>query len=155
MKYLFLLLSITLFLFSSCSRDHKAKSLIKEYMHKNIIDFDSYKPVKYSILDTSWSVFSETERGKYLQDSLDKIEPKLIDTLFLDRIKAKSIKDLYYPLKTQYDKEDKLYNPVFNGWWVDHYYRVKNKVGLEELKDRTFFFDKDLTRIVRTWSSED
>jgi hypothetical protein len=150
MKKFILLFVITISLIS-CTKEHNAKTLIKDYLKSRITDFDSYRSVKFSELDSSWTTYGNTEEAKLLEDSMSNVRFKLIDTLISDNEILRKQKADYFRQKAKYDKGDNEFVPEFSGWNLRHDFRVKNDIGQDEMKEIIFFFNWQITEITDTW----
>lgn len=156
MKIILLLACIA---FAGCgakSNEEKAKELVQETLKAKLPDFNSYESISYGPLGNASQSFEETDGYKAAveavhtyQDSLataDKLLKENAATygkeklqLWQDSIKAinerKSVaKQAYLP--------EKLYK-------MKHAYKFKSKPGVETTNEEEYYFDQEVTKVVK------
>lgn len=151
--------------FTSCSStEERLEESIKSYVQSNWNDADTYEPISFSDLDTSFvcSECSEilkekTQNSSYL-DSSSKCSELTITFLNnsesdskIDSLKKR--RDYFMELYDKNSKEiDQKYkiakernnNVEIDGYAVTHKLRIKNKKGVLQVQEWRFFFNKDL-----------
>lgn len=60
MRKLVTILSIAGVMIASCSKEQKAKKLIKQHLSETMTNFNSYQPVSFSKLDSNMSFFDQS-----------------------------------------------------------------------------------------------
>ena len=66
-----ILLAVMAVCLIGCTKEQKSKSLIKDYLSKNLNDFKSYEPVEYSDIIPDSTNYREDEKYKQIKDSVD------------------------------------------------------------------------------------
>ena len=116
-----------------CSKENKAKSLIKESLSKSMNDYKSYEPVEYSKLDSSFSYYPGWDYSGYDTMSISSITHRIA----IDSIQASR------------------FIPKFNGYIMNHTFRGKNALGALVLNSYRFNFNKSVDSITRVTNIED
>lgn len=155
MKYLPLFI---IFYSMSCTEKSPTDRLqdeIKIHLSKTMHDFKSYEPVDYSKVDSTFTVYASTPRGKGLYDSLRRCTvlqerftenarsytytaPETAMKLLSDSKRYGQVGD---SLLAVINKEEKEYRGVFNGYKIVHSFRGKNMSGATVLSKKRFSFD--------------
>lgn len=152
--------------FSGCkqSPQERAEYIVRKQLEVSLHDFDSYENVQFGTLD---STFSQVEDFKEYQTSFSLA--KELNEKGIEKIEdAKRYSEFgLYQEQGRYAREgkqlldsamyhikkceelDSLFTPEFIGWQITHSFRANNASGNKIIVHRTFYFDKDLTRIVR------
>lgn len=165
--YRFLFVLFIAILLSSCnSPEDKAKSLIKQNLKESLHDWDSYESVKFGTMDSSFfSIYdnpnyigainryhslkkeykdSEAEFWIYKGESdwAKNGRQNSIDNNFrlLDSMK------LYSQIMIGIEEK---FKPDFNGWKMQHSYRSNNALGNKIISHYIYYFNKDITEIVK------
>lgn len=163
---------ITGLLLQSCtsSPEDRAKELIKNHLYETLNDDKSYESVSYGELDSIYtsikddsiyrrsnlqydifySLFQSNEKfyHEYKHDDyMVSYCDNLVDEMhiYLDSMK------FYAAIK---DSIEKSFNPEFKGYAITHRFRANNALGNKILSLYVFYFDKDITKIVRTVDSD-
>lgn len=171
MKKFFLLTILTTCLLGCSSREDKIKTLIKEYVKENLKEPSSYEPLSFSVLDSTFTSYFSTEEGKMLYDlgsyfgeyykKYDKFDslsfaafkkPHSFDKYLSLKDSAKYYRKKYEDAYMLYKENEKNFKGEFNGWRVTHKYRAKNGFGILDFENMEFFFDKEVTKIVKSGS---
>lgn len=160
---------------TSCgkSNEEKAQALLKDYMFKNLIDFQSYEPVE-TIIDTLYSTIYTNDEAILLSKKYDICElnhnhlrreisltKSYMDDLDLfDEYADLQIKSLdnniemwgyMIDIKNIADTLSKNHM----GWSIKHTYRCKNVGGNYTISTDIFWVDKDFKTVNHTWSESD
>ena len=141
----------------------KAQASVKAYLLRTLDDPDSYKPVSFSKVAKTYTVFEETRRYTELVNDTDMYHEKNIEIdhavlnvyssgigsedlkqQLIDGYKKKKAENRFAidSLKTIMEKERRAFEPVFSGYYVDHEFRAKNKFGGLVLTKWEFNFDE-------------
>ncbi len=167
MKKLLLFLFIIPLSFVACnmntSKESKAKKLIKEYLKTNMNDWDSYEPLEFSKLDSTFATVYDDDEYDKLYRLKSEYEDKAHDYCFKSnyrnyrkfnrleeecRLKAKEI-------EAQMDSMENNYIKPFNGWAMSHKFRALNGFGGKIIEVRIFKFNKNITKIEKVYDIED
>ena len=155
--------------FTSCSStEEKLQEAIKIYVQSNWNDADTYEPISFSDLDTSFVCSECSEILKEKTQNSSNIDSsseclKLIteilnssETLEQSKEKRDSLEKRRDYFMELYDKnskdldekykkaKEKNNNSEINGYAVTHKLRIKNKKGVSQVQEWRFFFDKNL-----------
>ena len=144
------------------SKESKAKKLIKEYLKTNMNDWDSYEPLEFSKLDSTFKFISSNEKYKHeiikcldvldsIYDASNKEEQDNYD-LYMEVIENRIQRDHAERIRNIGDKIDTMF--IFNGWRITHKFRNKNMYGAKVIETKTFFFNKNITRITSIYDDE-
>ena len=169
MKKISFLIAMALLLITCSSPEKKAQKAIKEELRLTLNDFKSYESVKFGTLDSlfsdvttspeyealntkreSWIKLADEEH-KSDQEEIEKalndgnthhvpiinefsLMPRCLDSAKVYSIKIQSVVESY--------------KPRFIGWSMTHLYRAKNLGGNYILANESFYFDKELTKVV-------
>lgn len=161
MKNIFIIILPLLLLTACNNNDKKARSTIQEYIKLHIDNYDSYEPVSFSKIDTSFQYYIGTPAQLQLSaltDSLDKESEKCALLLKTDSISIQEKKQAYDSLEKIQDiifalvdssmRAEKNFKPFMRGYYLEHTYRIKNKTGTTELKDEIFVLNKTLDSVI-------
>lgn len=152
--------------FIGCKRNpqKQAEYLIKKQLEVSLHDFSSYESVQFGSLDSTFSQVEDLEEfqeavllAKELKkQGLDKVDDaKRYGEYGLYREQAQYAREAAYLLDSAmfYIKKclemDSLFRPEFIGWQITHSFRANNASGNKIINHRIFYFDKDLTTIVK------
>lgn len=167
MKRIIVVIVAVAAIFTSCtSPEKKAQKLIKERLKETLHDYKSYEPVNFSGLDSNFTdVFSDTAYSNYADiviyysKSLDEYEEKA------DRYRGRSYFESEYSVALSMAKWcrdslihyleickeiEKDFVPEFIGWKMTHKFRANNGNGALRLGENRYYFDKDVTKVLRT-----
>lgn len=161
MKNIFIIILPLLLLLAACNNDKKAAATIREYMRQHSDNYNSYEPVSFSKLDTSFQYYIGTAAQLQLSaltDSFDKESEKYALLLKSDRIPMQEKRQVYQKLQVVQDtifalvdssmRAEKNFKPFMRGYYLEHTYRIKNKTGTTELKDEIFILNKTLDSVI-------
>ena len=159
MKKIFFISIVLLFI--SCTKDQKCKSLIKDYLSKNLDDYSSYEPVEFSKIIFDSTTYYESDIYKYyglkanaFEVTLGLKEPDLKtdelmyvrDTATLDGEKKINYNDsLSYYMKKQNDFAASFKRKHI-GWEMAYKFRV-NINGNSKLFVGFFKISMDYSKI--------
>lgn len=152
--------------FSGCKKNpqKQAELLVKKRLEVSLHDFSSYESVQFGHLDSTFSRVDELEEyqaslslAKELKDKgLDKGEDaERYGRYGLYREQARYAREAAYLLDSamyhirKCKELDSLFTPEFVGWQITHSFRANNASGNKIINHRIFYFDKDLTTIVK------
>jgi hypothetical protein len=163
---------LSMLLCSGCSKESKAKSAIKNYLFKVMYDYNSYQPVEYGKLDSTFSNYNSTTEFKNYDslreqmedtiismsktDSMMAVDPSSLSSVEIDnavkKIRADTVIiarliDSVKKTNTIIDKKRKEYKPSFSGYSIFHSYRGKNANGAYVLAREVFFLNKSLDTV--------
>lgn len=165
---LFISLIIISVCFCSCSKENKAKQLIKDELYETINDIESYSPVKYGDLDSLYNSYKNDtnyinneklyvylnniqEEAKNRFNSM-KYDPEYLGSGGKWRIDVTAIAACIYFKDEMYnqirDSIEKAFKPQFVGYKMIHKYRAKNSSGSTQLFEVDFCFDTTITSII-------
>ena len=154
MKKFIVLLGVVSLLVS-CSNSAKYEKSIKDYLSKSLNDAKSYESVEFSSLDSTFSIYFDTDEGRKLwNDKFD--QESAIGTLeikikYEDNTETKALlEDSLTILKQDFAENEMLYNEREKnfvrehvGYRIYHTFRAKNKLGALTLAKWSFQLDKD------------
>ncbi|MCW3089482.1 MAG: hypothetical protein JWP81_551 [Ferruginibacter sp.] len=161
MKIVLLLLCIA---FAGCgpkSNEEIAKDLITEKLKTTLPDFKEYDAVNFGPLGTAFIPYEETEQyinnSKALNaykdsaDSLEKIIKGGKNTPAEGQENKRRLQQLQDSVKIKSDRNNTEKQGYVPGklFKMSHAYTVKDKAGLDKKTEDEFYFDKDLTRVVK------
>lgn len=169
MKPLLLSLSLILTL-TACSKQHKADTLVKDYLTTHLNDPGSYQDVATVKLDTIFQDFGATPKGELIQSKYDSVttliksmedeaqtvvdapvyDSKRFHALDQQIKKLLSEANVYY--KQLADGTANFKGPV-SGWSLIKTYRAKNGFGALTLHTDTFYMDSALTKVMNVGSN--
>jgi hypothetical protein len=143
---------------ASCSKSKEdiAKSLIKENLKTTLNDFNSYEPVEFGKLDTSFSkldLFNEEMELKKLNDKVDEIAlnkydlDRTIKDIQADKESLILIQKANDSISKLIENKKKNFKPQLAGFKMKHTLRAKNALGATILQTYTFYFSEDLTKV--------
>lgn len=149
--------------FAGCgakSNEEKGKDLIVASLKSSLPDFNSYESISYSNLGTASLSYEETDQyiatAKKLRDYEDSVamvekimkEDKAVgEATYKDKLQ--SLQDSIQAISRRKSEARQAYSPekLFK---LRHAYKFKNKAGVETNSEDEFYFDKDVTKIVKT-----
>lgn len=144
----------------SCSKEHKAKSLVQDFLKTELDDYSRYEPVSWGTLDsvinaleTNPSYLIQKQRTNDQLERIAEIDNMLskVDSTYsgyADLLLSKEgATERYKVEKERLDKIVANFQPGFSGWQIKHTYRAPNKVGALELQTNTFEIDKDFKEV--------
>ena len=150
----------------SCKQNpqKQAENLVKKQLETSLHDMNSYESVEFSTLDSAFSQVEDLEEYKNYSEKIDELKAKALEkneyaeeyNMFgLQAERAKCAKEalrllsdaMHYLKKCQ--ELDSLFVPKFIGWRLEHTFRANNPEGHKVISHRVYYFDKDLTKIVR------
>lgn len=143
----YLIIMVAAIAFCACgSPEKKAQKLIKGYLEENLKDPSSYDPAKFGELDSLFSTFEL--KNEEFSAKHDMLKAKFDMELALDDFKATDItlKEMNANIEA-WKAAEAAFQPQFIGWKMSHRYRAKNGYGALDIADRTFQFDKELTKV--------
>lgn len=154
-------------LLCACStNEDKAKDLIEQDLKTRIKDWKSYQFVEMTKLDTTYTSFTTTPEGKKFQERKNVLNRDI--NLLQRRIQASDTLGRKALAALQKDSLNKLifqrdvvtgeslvaeqgYQGTFNGFRTRFRYYYMNEDSVRLLENRWYFFDKDLTRITKSF----
>ncbi|MCZ4243299.1 hypothetical protein [Pedobacter punctiformis] len=155
--------------------EEKAKSLIKELFEAPKNYTYGYEAGVFGKIDSSYSTYAGDPEYAKVYDSIHNNLDKLIESFpeLMSRqqalIHAKNVeqkklankrldeiikyrdelsKRMDLPMKMR-DSIKENYKPVFNGWKMEHQYKANNSFGFKTDRKDVFYFDPELTKIVK------
>jgi hypothetical protein len=161
------------------SPQQTAEKLVAKYLKERLNDWDSYKSVSFSILDSlksSWTI------PKHLENDVFRLRriADAINALGYNGIGLTNDADYHINIIKKYPREDNEYNkkalelweeykaiqnrvykdrdsfvPQFLGWKIIHKYRARNQYNALTLYSEEIHFDKGLTEITGTFPIEE
>lgn len=163
-KLLIVILMILTVASCTLNSDKKAKNLIRDYLKNHMNDFSSYESVEFGQITGDSTNIEDTEKGKalfgekkVLEESLKqyflnntiinsgKPDKEIQKELYDSALKFESeIVDVDVQLKKLEDK----FNPSLKGYFMTHKFRSANTYGKKIIGELTFYFDKDLTKVI-------
>lgn len=142
------ILSLTVFVSCEKSKEEKAKSLIEAHLKDVLNDPSSYKPDKFSKLDSNYVEYIFTDRSKELMSKVNEVIAEGKDFEYSGEYKKAALKGAEgLELLKMHEAEEKAYVPKFEGFIMIHRFRAKNAVGAVVAQKAAFFFDKDVNQI--------
>ena len=164
-------LILILFLVSCSSPEGKARNAIKEKLKMTLNNFKSYESVKFGTLDSlfsdvttsseyealktkreSWIKLAEEEKKadeEKIQTALKNGNPHHIPIIKEFSLMPRCL-DSAEAYLNKLKSVEKSYKPRFIGWSMTHLYRAKNLAGNYKLNNESFYFDKELSKVVGT-----
>lgn len=153
---LYALLACIILVSCSVSPEKKAQKLIEKQLQESLHDWKSYESVKFGTLD---SVYTDTlDDSVYLHalarfEAYKDIRDKKADEYFIthSELLQKQVLELadsvekYSLIK---DSIEKVFEPQFNGWSMNHTFRANNANGNKVIGHHLYTFDKKLIRIL-------
>lgn len=165
-RFLFVLF-IGILLYSCNSPEDKAKDLIKQNLKESLHDWNSYESVKFGALD---SVYTTIEDDRYYlvcyatlilyNEEAEKALDELKTYNYLYSSWADNKRRVLLSEAEQYLDSINKYNsickklindfkPEFSGWKIQHSYRCNNALGNKIISHYMYYFNKDITEIVK------
>jgi hypothetical protein len=170
MKKLLFFISLTIFIicFCSCSKEYKAKRLIKKELNMTLNDRKSYEPVLFGNLDSLFSSYKNdtnyinnedlniyingmSEEAKNRHNA-NKYDPDYTraggewQTDFTIFVACLFYKDYIY--QQIRDSIERKFKPQFVGYKMSHKFRAKNMYGASILNEKEYFFNKTISSII-------
>lgn len=150
----------------SCKQNpqKQAEGLIKKQLETSLHDIDSYESVEFGTLDSAFSQVENLEEYKEVVFWEEKYKHKctvalnnaetyeeigLYDTQSRYIKEAETLLDSLKKYERRHFELDSLFTPKFIGWRLEHTFRANNPEGHKVISHRVYYFDKDLTKIVR------
>lgn len=155
-----------MFAITSCTQNpqKQAESLVKKQLETSLHDMNSYESVEFGTLDSAFSkvedleeykevVFWEEKYSRKCTSALNNAETYeelgLYDTQSSYIQEAETLLDSLKKYEKRHQELDSLFVPKFIGWKLEHTFRANNPEGHKVISHRVYYFDKDLTKIVR------
>ncbi|GAD04515.1 hypothetical protein HQ45_06790 [Porphyromonas crevioricanis] len=152
--------------FSGCKKtpQKQAELLVKKRLEVSLHDFSSYESVQFGTLDSTFSQVKDLEEFQTSLSLAEKLkekgfekgeDAKLYSKFGLYQEQARYATEAMLLLDSamfhirRCEELDSLFTPEFIGWQITHSFRAKNASGNKIIAHRIFYFDKDLTRIVK------
>jgi len=135
MKKIFIILILSIIIVGCNSPERKANKLVDVYLKENLKDPSSYEFIKKGNLELytpmTMAVEQENKKINSGEASADTINE------FLDHIKSYYIKNGTNPYDTL-------------AWKLSIKYRAKNSFGGYDISQIQYYFNKDVTKIIKT-----
>jgi len=163
-----LLLVFAIVSFSACkSNEQKAAALIKDYMFKNLFDYESYEPIETSI-DSAKEKEAEEHHEEY-EDASRTMDIwsggwSSSSTREYNKARKKAIEELIASvegtrasirnLKQIKSMADTL-SSGFIGWSAIHSFRCNTRGGSKTIGNYLFIFDKSFKTILNVFDADD
>ena len=149
-----ILLVLAIVSFSACkSNEQKAAALIKDYMFKNLFDYESYEPIETSI-DSAYNqpmMNSQILALAYSTREYNKARKKAIEELIASiegtRASVRNLKQI----KSMAD----TLSSGFIGWSAIHSFRCNTQGGNKTIGNYLFIFDKSFKTILNVFDAHD
>ena len=172
-----ILLVLAIVSFSACkSNEQKAAALIKDYMFKNLFDYESYEPIETSI-DSAYNqpmmnsqilalAFDSVEKEKEAEEHHEEYEDgwSSYSTREYNKARKKAIEELIASiegtrasvrnLKQIKSMADTL-SSGFIGWSAIHSFRCNTRGGSKTIGNYLFIFDKSFKTILNVFDAND
>lgn len=165
MKTFIPLFIVATLLFSCSSPEKKAQRAIKEDLRLTLHDFKSYEPVQYGKLEIANSSWDDLPEVKSYLDSADDALAKTkeysekADIYNFDYSSSEYME--YNKMSSDYlnrahyymGKTDSIklhFIPQVIGWKMTHSFRAKNLGGNFKLGQYEFYFDKGITKVIKS-----
>lgn len=164
--------TLAILFISSCSRfeskQQRAQALVKSYLDSALNDPKSYENVKFTKIDTLYSIFEQSPQYFKLKEKSDSLvaafdEWKLKNPDFDDSYGDLSHERAQYFIKmiNYYSNPNievlkkiadmsKDFKPSFIGYKIIDQYRAKNGFGALVLHETSFKLDSGITKIIAT-----
>ena len=183
LQYSFLLV-LAIVSFSGCkSNEQKAAALIKDYMFKNLFDYESYEPIETSI-DSAYNqpmmnsqilalALESVEKEKEAEEHHEEYEDAMdiwsggwssSSTREYNKARKKAIEELIASvegtrasvrnLKQIKSMADTL-SSGFIGWSAIHSFRCNTRGGSKTIGNYLFIFDKSFKTILNVFDADD
>lgn len=142
-------------LFFSChsSNDTEiAQDKVEDYLTR-IQKTEDYEPILYGELDSSFTSVKETELYKeYDQrrrafEALEILKRQHPDMFSDEESKSNIEKGKYYQVIC--DSLESVFAAEFNGWKIQHIYKLRNDKNELVVDNYIFFLDKDLQTVIK------
>ena len=151
---------------TSCTKEYKAKQLVKEDLKSSLKDPKSLDILKWGELDSSFTFFSETSEGKRLSDieshyryggylfedydfNKDTIIP-IKEGLYIDNYKYSDERkhvERADSIKKIIEKKESQYKGDFRGWLLSIDYTAKNSFNANVRGHAIYIIDRDIKYI--------
>lgn len=141
-------LFIGIFLMHGCSSETKTQRAIKEYLSRNLDDFDSYEPIEFGSVDSVFNNRYENmpDSESVLRDSI--MAQKLVND-YTNNPDSLNKYTLILNEATQKLKEGtKDYKRTLIGLEQFHKFRAKNKLGGTAIHIGLFTLDTKLEKVI-------
>lgn len=165
-RILFALLLIPFFTSCKDSPQQKAEKVVTVFLKESLHDWNSYESVKWSKLDSVFTIIDDDEtyinainKTKLFDKKVNEADQRFW-TYKGESAKAKTCRQNIMDEQMAYldsmstcakimiDIENNFV-PAFKGWSIQHSFRAKNASGNKTIAHYLYFFDKDLTKIVK------
>ena len=145
-------------LMASCSsKQHKAESLVKDYLNTHLSNHNSYENARFGDIDTVFKRFAETKQGDSLiaaniaaKQKVDKIRDTIMSLITISKpdYMAALKRQLKYEADTSnFSKairsNELLFKGPIKGWQIIYSYSVKGN-----MHNTQFRLDSDLTKVI-------
>jgi hypothetical protein len=155
-----LYIAATALLLGACAKpaptnEEKAQKLINEFIMANANDPKSYEAVSFGTLDSTFSSYYASDRYKDLkkqESAYDSLWDFHLDKGNFDSCSWYS--DKKSEIGTLMRNEADTYKGNHFGWKMSHRYRAANGFGAITIGTTIFYFDKEITEIIRTKDEE-
>lgn len=169
MKIDVLIIALLIILSSCSSPVKKAKKAIKEKLKVTLHDFKSYETVKFGTLDSLFSDVTSSsgyevlklkheawikQAEKEYKADQEEIQKAIYDgnsshiPIINEYSLAPRCKDSAQVYAVKMQVFENSYKPRFIGWSMTHLYRAKNLTGNYRLANESFYFDKELIKVI-------
>lgn len=174
MKKVVFIFSALVLLNSCSSPEIKTKKAIKEYLKFTLNDFKSYEPVSYGKIEYAFSSYEVSpEYRKNLdkvnrwdsisedfalrsKEAREKVEIHHYPDTYLDKsyeyyglsVKASDSANFYM---YKMEKAKNSFEAEIIGWEIKHVFRARIPAGGYKLNNYTFYLDKDLSKVVKSF----
>ena len=164
-----ILLVLAIVSFSACkSNEQKAAALIKDYMFKNLFDYESYEPILALALD---SVEKEKEAEEHHEEYEDASRTMDIwsggwsssSTREYNKARKKAIEELIASVEStrasvrnlkQIKSMADTLSSGFIGWSAIHSFRCNTRGGSKTIGNYLFIFDKSFKTILNVFDAQ-
>jgi len=148
MKKVLMILLASIAIISCNSPQKKAEKLAKVYVKENANDPSSYKSVSFEKLK------SYEEICQYSISLMDRSMYHFKEALYYsgyDSIIAYRHKELHDNYTESIDSLNRKYKfHGIDGWYLEHWYQIKNEKGDLMLNGIMFYFNHDISEIIDT-----
>lgn len=164
----FICILVAALLLCSCekSNEDKAKDVIKQHLKESLNDWNSYEPVKFSSLDSTFTRSTEDtfikgaiEQFEYWQKKADSYQKNM---KVFNALSSSFGKEQYAIASSDYNNavdsmkffSDKYkealanFTPEFIGFEMQHKFRANNALGNKVITSNKYYFDTDITIIL-------
>lgn len=156
---------VTLCLLFACeaSTENKAKALVQEDMRTYLQDYNSYDPIAFSKLDSSYTSSNQAEFEannrllKTYEQRMEECTSKLKDYLAnkITQEESEQYKQLLQQIKDSAKlcmaRNSELMQdlaPVFSGYQIQHTFKSQDAGGSKNMHHVVYFLDSNLSRVL-------